>query len=43
MSNSKKHSNNMVSSQQSKRSHNNDNDLLFEEPQWINIGNKSSW
>ncbi|CAG8566223.1 24919_t:CDS:2, partial [Cetraspora pellucida] len=43
MSSSKKCSNKTLSSQQNKRSHNNDNDLLFEEPQWIDIGNKSSW
>ena len=43
MSSSKKRSNKTLSSQQSKRSRNNDNDLLFEEPQWIDIGNKSSW
>ncbi|CAG8768655.1 24536_t:CDS:2, partial [Gigaspora rosea] len=43
MSSSKKRSNKTLSSQQSKRCCNNDNDLLFEEPQWIDIGNKSSW
>ncbi|CAG8481413.1 16703_t:CDS:2 [Cetraspora pellucida] len=42
MSNSKKHPNYASPSQQNKKSHNNDNDLLLEEPQWIDIGNNKT-
>ncbi|CAG8829294.1 25827_t:CDS:1, partial [Gigaspora rosea] len=43
MSNSKKRNNNTLSSQQNKKIRN-DNDLLYEEPQWVDVGsNKTSW
>ncbi|CAG8508994.1 1632_t:CDS:2 [Dentiscutata heterogama] len=42
ISNLKKHPNYASPSQQSKKNRNNDNDLLFEVPQWVDIGNNKT-
>ncbi|CAG8744985.1 2910_t:CDS:1, partial [Dentiscutata heterogama] len=44
MSSSKKRNNQTTLSQSNKKNHNDDSNLHFEEPQWIDLGyNKTSW